>query len=202
MLGFTIESARLEDTRQITLAEKVNLRSLQLQQNYIESGLADCKALNRVLESNINELAKKMAIIIDYDKRAFFSQEEFELELRDYFLTETQFLLVSNEIDRKCSKDSLKIIFFYDENQQDTQGEILDYLKAVFGSKIMVFSFDSAFTQEPMIGILLEAYSIQQFPSVVVENQVFQGHTPLEVLQKTICQQLAHMGKESPDACI
>lgn len=202
ILGFAIENARLEDTRQITLEEKVSLRSLQLQQNYIESGLADCKALNRVLEANIAELGRKIAIIIDYDKRAVFSQEEFELQLRDYFLTEIQFLLVSNEIDQKCSKDSLKVIYFYDENEFDTQGDILDYLKKLFGSKIMVFSFNSAFTQEPMIGILLESYHLQEFPSVVVENQVFQGHTNVEVLRETICLQLKQLGKEMPEACL
>ena len=66
--GVMLEDARLKDTKQITLSEKVNLRSLQLQKEYIDLGIAECNALNHILEANINELAKKIAIIIDYEK--------------------------------------------------------------------------------------------------------------------------------------
>src|SRR3989338_2762619 len=113
VVGIILESARLADAEQITLEEKVNLRSLQLQQNYIESGIADCNALNQILEVNINELTRKMEIVNEYEQNAVFNEEKFQLQLRDYFLTEVQFLLVSQEIDQKCTKDNIKILYFY-----------------------------------------------------------------------------------------
>mgnify|MGYP003987029819 FL=1 len=134
ILGFTLDDVRLEDSKQLALKEKVNLRSIQLQQQYIDSGQADCKTLNKVLEENINQLARKMETVQEYDKNSVFNQEEFDLQLQDYFLTEIQFLLTSEEIDQKCSRDSVKVVYFYDENNQDTQGDILAYLKKKFGS--------------------------------------------------------------------
>ncbi|MBU0459326.1 MAG: hypothetical protein KKH52_00880 [Nanoarchaeota archaeon] len=196
-IGIWIEDVRLGYSEQVILSEKVNLRSLQLQQNYIDSGLADCNTLNQILENNINDLGKKMAELINYEKRSVFNQDEFNLQLQDYFLTEIQFMLLSQEVDQKCAKDSVKIIYFYDESAHDTQGDILDYLKKLFKEKIMVFSFNSAFKQEPMIGILLSSHGIKQFPSVVVEDQVFQDHQAVEELMEAICNQFTDL----PEQC-
>lgn len=201
LVGSLLENAQLKDAKQITLNEKVNLQSLQLQQSYIESGLADCKTLNKILETNIDELTKKMGIVIDYEKQSFFNEDEFNLQLRDYFLTEIQFLLTSQEIDKTCAKDSIKVIYFYDESAADTQGQILDYLKKVFGSEVLVFSFNSGFNQEPMINVLLTSYKIEKFPAVVVDDQVFQGHTSVEVLMKTICNEINGIKGEMPKKC-
>ncbi len=201
VVGIVLESARLADAEQITLEEKVNLRSLQLQQNYIESGIADCNALNLILEVNINELTRKMEIVNEYEKNALFNEEKFNLQLRDYFLTEVQFLLVSQEIDQKCSKDNLKIIYFYDENKFNTQGDVLDYVRKLFNGKVLVFSFNSAFDKEPLIKTLLTSYNITQFPSVVVENEVFQGHTSVETLLNTVCRDFTSWGKKVPPEC-
>jgi len=98
-------------------------------------------------------------------------------------------------------KRYVKIIYFYDEGASDTQGQILDYLKKVFGSEVLVFSFNSDFSQEPMINILLTSYKIEKFPAVVVEDQVFQGHTSVEVLMKTICKEINSIKGEMPKKC-
>jgi hypothetical protein len=201
LTGLTIEKARLQDSQQINTIEKLNLRSIQLQQNYIDSGIADCNALNKVLETNIEELAKKMYILTEYEKNSLFNGDDFSLQLRDYFLTEIQFLLISQEIDKKCQKDSLKIIYFYDENTEDTQGKILDYLKLKFKNNILIFSFNSGFRQEPMIDILMESYNINTFPSIVIDSQVFQGSTSLETLKEAICTEFKNL-KDIPEECL
>ncbi len=110
-IGILFENIRLTYSEQVILSEKVGLRSLQLQQNYIDTGLADCATLHQIVETNINELGKKMGEVIEYEKRSFLNEEEFKLQLQDYFLTEIQFLLTSQEIDKKCKKDSVKIIY-------------------------------------------------------------------------------------------
>ena len=174
---------------------------MQLQQNYIKSGIAECKALNQLMETNIDELGQKMAVIIDYQKNAILNQKEFDLQLRDYFLTEIQFLLISQEIDQQCSKNNVRVIYFYDENGADTQGRVLDYLKDVFENRVPIFSFNSQFNEEPMIPILITSYNITQFPAVVVENQVFQGYTSVETLMSTICAEFENLGEKNITKC-
>src|SRR3989344_5100448 len=95
--GLFIENLRLSSAKQITLSEKVTLRSLQLQQNYISSGITDCKTLNTILETNIKE------------------------------------------IEKKCPQNNIKVLYFYDENKDETQGDILIYLKKKFDNKLLIF---------------------------------------------------------------
>lgn len=188
--GIFFEIIRLNHSRDLNLLEKVNLKSLQLQQEYVGSGIAECRALNQILERNIAELDLKVDLILDYEKKSFLNEREFKLQLRDYFLTEIQFLILSQEIDKSCRRDHVKVLFFYDENKQDTQGRILDYLKLLFGPRVLIFSFDSGFEEEPMIKLLLTSYQITTFPAVVVEDQVFQGLTSAKTLMAEICRQM------------
>lgn len=200
-VGMFFEDLRLNNSEKMILEEKANLQSLQLQQRYIESKLTDCETLNTILESNTFQLTKKMGRVIDYNKNAVFNQEGLRLQLQDYFLTEIQFMLLSEEIDKKCSQDNLKIIYFYNEDEFDTQGQILDYIKKVFGERVLIFSFDSNFKDEPLIDILLTSHKIEKFPSVVIDNSVFQGHTTTEELMKNICEKLSSLERPSPEEC-
>ena len=178
------------------------MRSLQLQHNYIASGLTDCKTLHTILENNINELGKKVAIIIDYEKKAVFNEEEFQLQLQDYFLTEIQFYLLAKDIDKKCQQDNIKILYFYDENKDETQGDILVYLKKKFDNKVLIFSLDSGFMQEPMIKTLLTNYNITQFPALVIEEKVFGGHQTADQLMEHLCTEFLKMDTSVPKECL
>ncbi len=200
VIGMVIENARLVDARQITLSEKVNLRSLQLQQQYIKSGIADCTAINEILEANINELGEKIDIISGYEEKAFFSEQQFDLELRDYFLTEIQYFLLAEEFEKQCGRENVKVLYFYAENQFDTQGRVLDYLRKLFEGKMLVFSFNSAFTKEPMIRTLLASYNITSFPAVVVEEEAFQGFTSVGVLLDRICGEFERARERAGEA--
>ncbi len=200
--GLFIENLRLSSAKQIALTEKVTLRSLQLQHNYITSGSADCKTLHTILENNINELGKKVAIIIDYEKKALFNEEEFQLQLQDYFLTEIQFYLLAKDIDKKCQQDNIKILYFYDENRDETQGDILIYLKKKFDNKVLIFSLDSGFTQEPMIKTILTNYNITQFPALVIEEKVFEGHQTADQLMEHLCTEFLKMDTAVPKECL
>lgn len=201
IVGIILENAQLNSSQQIILKEKVNLRSLQLQQNYIGLGTTNCNTLHSILENNIDELGKKMTLVIDYEKKAIFNQEEFNLQLQDYFLTEIQFYLISQEIDKKCPQDSVKVLYFYDENKDDTQGDILRYLKKKFEAKILIFSLDSGFEQEPMINTLLTSYNITAYPSIVLGDKVFQGHRGVRELMKILCKEFKEINTKIPEEC-
>jgi hypothetical protein len=201
LIGMWFENLRLAESEQVILDEKVSLRSLQLQQKYIDLGLADCGALNQLLQTNIDELGKKVAEVISYERRAFFTQTDFNLQLRDYFLTELQYLFLAQEIEQTCDQNSVKIVYFYDENEFDTQGDILSYVKKLFGSRVLVFSFNANFNQEPMIPILINSYDIVQYPSVVIEEKVLQGHTSVEEVIDLVCDEFLSMAADAPKEC-
>ncbi|MDP3919049.1 MAG: hypothetical protein Q8Q35_04075 [Nanoarchaeota archaeon] len=200
VLGFTIglavEKERLQNFDIINTEQEVDLRSLQLQEAYIELGNANCDALNHILEGNIAEVADSMDKILEFNKKSVFDEKLFNLQLRDYFLTEIQFLIAANEIKTKCESDAVIIIYFYDEDQQDVQGEVLNYMKDKMGSKILVFSFDSNFKDEPMIEVMLKTYNVTEFPTVVANDKIYSGGVGSEELREFICQELEYENGE------
>ena len=74
-------------------------------------------------------------------------------------------------------------------------------MKDLFGDKVLIFSFDSGFKEEPMINMLLSSYGISTFPAVIVEDKVFQEHTAVKPLMKTICDEFTKLGTDIPKEC-
>ncbi|MBL7051966.1 MAG: hypothetical protein ISS01_02655 [Nanoarchaeota archaeon] len=141
-----------------------------------------------------------MADVINYDNNAVFNGYDFELVLRDYFLTEVQFFFTAQEIDSKCQRENVKVLYFYDESSFDTQGDILGYLKKLFKQKMLVFSFNSEFHEEPMIDLLLSSYNITQYPAVVIEGKTYQGQRNIKEMMRIVCSEFKEIG-EVPKEC-
>jgi len=189
-IGLVIEKERLQEVEKINMEQNVQMKSLQLQQIYLEQGNVNCDAMKDLFEFNLVELTESMNNVIDYNKRALIDSEIFKYQLRDYFLTEIQFLLFSQEIEESCGTDSVTVVYFYDDDERDVQGNVLDYLKSNFGENMLVFSFDANFEDEPMIGVLMKTYGVDVFPTVVINGEKFEGGTGAEELQEFICEEL------------
>ncbi len=195
-IGLVIEKERLQVIDKLNIEQEVDLKSLQLQQTYIESEAANCEALNKILEANIEEVSDSMSKVLDYSKKSMVDEEIFNLQLRDYFLTQIQFLLLSYEIKDVCDSDAITIIYFYDENKLDIQGDVLSYLKNSFGSKLLVFSFDSNFKEEPMIDVMMKSYNVTEFPTVIANDITYSGGVNAEELKEQICYELGYLHEE------
>jgi len=197
-IGLVIEKERLQAVEEINLDQNVKMKSLQLQQFYLESGDVNCEAMNNLFEVNMQELSESMNRVIEYNKKSLIDSSLFEYQLRDYFLTEIQFLLFSSEIEKSCGMDAVTVVYFYDESQQDVQGDVLDYLKKIFGQEMLVFSFDSTFKEEPMIDVLISSYGVETFPAVIVNGEKFEGGVGAGELKEYICSEF----KEKPVPCL
>jgi hypothetical protein len=189
-IGLLVEKERLEEFNQVNLELEVDLKSLQLQQSFIDSGAANCEALNEILEAAIVDVTESMAQVIDYSETSIIDGALFTLNLRDYFLTEIQYLALANEISAQCDTEAVTIIYFYDDNPADVQGNVLSYLKDIFGSTLLVFSFDSNFDEEPMIEVMLKNYGVEEFPTVIVNDQAYYGGISADALEAVICAEL------------
>ncbi len=201
IIGLFIEKLRLEQTENSMLHEKVNLQSLQLQQNFIASGNVDCTTLHEILDANIDELTRKGGIVQEFEKSAILDKDKFNLQHRDYFLTEIQYYLITKEIEKKCPKDSINVLYFYDSNKYETQGDILGYLKKIYKERLLVFSLNAEFEQEPMINVLITAHNITSYPAIVVDDELFSGHYSLKEVETILCNKFGSFSAPSPTAC-
>ncbi len=188
-IGLVMEKARMVSAEQSVLTQKLALSSLQVQQLYFDTyNISSCESINKLLESNLDDLDMSMKDVRAYNKKAVIDQENFELNLRNYFVTELQYFLISEKMKQTCDTNSAGVLYFYTETEEsDRQGYVLDFIKKKFEDKVLIYSFNANFDQEPMINMLTESYGLKSFPSVVINGKTFEGYTTEEEISKQVC---------------
>ncbi len=191
-IGLVIEKARLLASERSNVMQDIALNSLQVQQLYLDTyNINSCESIQKLLESNMNDLDLSMKRLVKYSKSAVMNREDFELNLRDYFVTELQYFLISEKMKSKCKMDSVNVLYFYTQTEEsDRQGYVLDFIKKKFGDQVMIFSFNANFEGEPMIEMLTKAHGLEDFPATAIDGKTFEGYTPEEEVEKAVCETL------------
>ena len=195
---------KVSDTRLITLQEfneqqKADFESLQLQYAYLTTSNGSCVVFKKALDQSVDNLETARIKLESY-MQASTNPENFISQKRSYMLAEIRYWLLTRETRKACGKDSVDVLFFYqdDENCQkcSTQGYILTSLKDTFKDKLLIFSLDAS-SEEPMVSIIKNVYNVTSTPSVVVDGQVIDHFTEEGELHNAICTKFNH----APDVC-
>lgn len=194
MLGLTTSDKRVSSSEQQINQHRLELDSLQLQYLFIDQqkDKSNCAAISFALEENVKKLAILGDKIESYSEDINFNELEFNFLKREYTLAQIRYWLVAKKAKQICSTDAVSVFYFY-SNEADcfgcsTQSRILTHLKGQFKDKLLVFSLDSSFLQEPLVPILRQTYNIIQFPSIVIEDDTLSGLVEEEELTSELCK--------------
>ncbi len=202
-LTLLITSYRTDVLAKSNRLQKLDYDSLQLQYLYFEAfkDLKNCKAANKALEENINNLDRTRVRLEKYIEGIYTSKnEDLDLLKREYSLAQIRYWLLAKQTKKVCPSDRVSILYFYSNVKCDdcgAQGTILTYLKSVFEDKLLIFAFDADFDQEPLIPILREAFNVTSSPTLVIDDKNYEGLQRKEQILAEICS----IYKEKPDAC-
>jgi len=202
LIGYGITGIRLKYTTDFEKEQRLAYDSLQVQTLYISSllGKRDCVGLTRTLQKNINDVETTAQKLEDFIKDTN-SKEDYSTLKRQYVISQIRYWLLAHEANIICKKDSVLVLYFYSVNPEcpecDTQGVILSYLKDVLKDKLLVFSLDANFNEEPLIELIRNNYDIEKTPAIVMDEKVYQGLTTKEELLKIVCDEY----KEKPSEC-
>jgi hypothetical protein len=199
-IGLVIEKARLISSDRSIMEQKLGLSSLQAQQLFLDTySISSCGSIQKLLKSNMDDLDRSMKSLVKYNKKSIIDRDDFELNLRNYFITELQYFLISEKIKTTCSLNTANILYMYTETEEsDMQGYVLDFLKKKFGDQVLIFSFNANFEKEPLIGMLAENYALTQFPAVIINGKTFEGFTSEETLASEVCASINNMSPYCP----
>ncbi len=202
LLGSLISEYRSSAISDLSKAQRLDYDSLQLQ--YLQIGVflqqKDCAAAAKALDKNLNALEMTRLKLEGYMSTPVSGTKDFDILKREYLLAEIRYWFLLKQTENVCKRDAVSLLYFYStSNCQDcsTQGTILTYLKDKLGDKLLVFSLDSGFSQEPMIDILKNAYDIKSTPSMIIQNQKYDGLHTKEELLSIICKNYESL----PDVC-
>jgi len=200
LVGFTLTNYRTSYLEDIAYKQKIDYESLQLQSLYLDisSSNQSCFVFNDILETSLNDVGSAQAKVDLYIKES--SSEDYIKIKRDYILAQIRYWLLNKKISELCNLDNVAVLYFYSNKDCPDcgiEGTLLTYLKQNLKDRLLVFSIDSDFKEEPMVNIIKSSYNITKVPSLVIKDKKIEGLITLENLSKTICS----LYSLKPDYC-
>ncbi|MBU0898288.1 MAG: hypothetical protein KKB03_03400 [Nanoarchaeota archaeon] len=133
-----------------------------------------------LLEGTMNEInAESYDIgtrldIYGADKIDINLKEYIDLK-KDYSRLLITYWLLSKKMQDVCGSNANTIVYFYEDSctDCDTQGFILTHLKTKHNENLLVFALDGTL-DEPSVKALKEFYNIKQYPSIIVNGQLYE----------------------------
>lgn len=195
-LGMLLDNERLRWLEQTSKDQELDFKSLQFQYLYL-TALGDeensCPILQATLKRTVNDLSDSLNRFQEFKEDTQINSDEYRLVGRRYLLDNLNYWILARKSKTACGLNVVNVLYFYDENCDicPNQGVILTYFKNVFGDKLLVFPIDGGLSSdESVIDILRSRFNVSVYPSLVIEDQKFEGVVERNRLKQLICGQL------------
>ncbi|MBW2988921.1 hypothetical protein KY358_01245 [Candidatus Woesearchaeota archaeon] len=194
MMGLVIEGRRVEYIESVNRLQNLEYNSLQLQYAFVDqlSQEENCDAVSKTFEDNIKSLESARERLERFDENSKINKGSFGLLKREYALAQVRYWLLAKKTKELCNSEIATILYFYSDDGEcpdcEDQAYVLTYLKKLFKDKLLVFSFDSKQTDEPIISIIKHTYGIEKYPSIVIEGEKFEGLMEKNNVLNEICR--------------
>lgn len=202
LLGLVIEGKRVTYIQGQAHQQKLDFVSLQLQYQLISElhQQGNCQAVSATFDDFLFELARTEERLIEYQRDSKINWRDFNFLKHEYVQAQVNYWLLAKKTKEICDRDVVSVLYFYSPSeycsQCDTQGFVLTYLKDLFKDKLLIFAFDSSFTDEPIINLLIKTYNVTEYPSVVVGDKLVSGFSDRDELLAEICPMYSEKPKE------
>ena len=193
MLGLLVEGKRISYVQDLLQEQSTEFASSQLQYSYASTlNTRDaCPAIYRIFYGNLKNLDATAARLESYVKDSKINDASFAVLKRAYAIEQIRYWLLAKQARAVCNEDLARVIYFFSTDAEcpdcAEQAFVLGFLKKIFGEKLLIFSIDATFEQEPMIGILKQQYNITRYPTLLIENMLYEEFSSRDDLKTTIC---------------
>jgi hypothetical protein len=207
-LGMLIDKERISWSERMhadneLLYESSNIQYLLLSQ--LDDTESECPVLLTALEKNIVELGENLERLLNYEKDSIFRNEKaYQMQKRKYFLSNVKYWLLSSKVADVCPEyDAINILYFYSTENCPicpNQGVVLTYYKNIFQEKLLVFPIDIDLKkEEPVIDLLISRFGLTTYPTLIINNQKYEGVVYKEKLGRIIC---AEFTEDYPECAV
>lgn len=203
-LGLTIEGKRVNYIESAGKRQNLDFSSLQLQYAFIDqlSQEKNCLAVQKTFEQNINNLESTRIRLENFGRDATLNKNELDILKNEYILAQIRYWLLAERTRTLCGSDIVSILYFFSDESEcsdcEKQAFVLTYLKKKFKDRLLIFSFDSKFDNEPMIPLLKNTYNVTAYPTIVIESRPLAGFQDKDVILNEICNNYMEKTGECP----
>jgi len=196
--GFLMDLKRVDYFQTVNEVQKINIRSLQLQNELLKNGAStnQCGAFRFMFDRTLIELENTRGRLELYNQQSKINKEEFDLIKREYTLSQINFWYISKSLKESCTNasDFVTVIYFFSDKKKcpecENQATVLDYYKSILQENLLIFSIDEEFeSQEPIITLLKYSYNINEYPTLIINNKVYNTTVSKEEMKDILCSQ-------------
>lgn len=195
-LGIIVDLERLSALQEDNTAQELNYNSLQLQYLYL-GNLGEeenvCPVLQVALENSITELSASLEAFERYSENTLLSDNRYETLQRKYLQDNLRYWIFSQQLQERCESDVVNILYFFSEENCaicQNQGTILTYYKQKLDDELLVFPINIDLSEgEQFLNILTTGYNVTQLPTIIVNDEKYEGVQSRQQLAEIICAQ-------------
>lgn len=178
LIGYSISLLQLSQFN-----SEINILTYQLQQLQIIFLTNNTKILCAYIPSYINYLATQNSILSEQ-----YSNSQSASLLNTIMYYRMEIWLYEGLIDKRCNLDVNNVLFFYsplNSTYNILEGDELTLLNQKYPNKVFVVALNSN-SSSPLIREILSIYNISKFPSILVNNKVYQGYLNYSALYQIL----------------
>src|SRR3989344_4584964 len=146
----------------------------------------------------VQDLSESLDEVISFEEESTIPTARQITVQRRYVIDNLRYWLLAKESKEKCSLDIVPIIYFHNTDCPScpNQGTILTYYKKIFGEQVLVFPINIDLrNEEPMVELVMNQFSIDSLPTLIVDNKKYVGVVRQEQLKEIICSSLKNSTK-------
>lgn len=194
-LGLIIDDHRYNLVEEVNMEQEVKYTSVQLQYLFLttENHYNNCPVLSATLKETVRDLSDSLSEVISFEEESKTISTRQNIIMRRYILDNLRYYLLATQSKQRCDLDIVPILYFYSKNCTSCpdQGTILTYYKQIFGEKVLVFPINGDLrSDETMVRIMEGQYNVTTYPTIIIDQQKYEGVVSREKLGKIICSSL------------
>lgn len=193
LIGLLVNTERTSFLEKENKLQRLDYDSIQLQYLYLTNILAqdrDCLSATKALEKQISDLGVLGNKLENFIEDGTANIDDYNLLKREYTLAELRYWFFIKNIKEICNSDNVGLLYFYSNNNCNecrTQGTILGKVKSDLKDNLLIFALDYDFSEEPMLNIIKERYNVNKLPTLIIDNEKYEGLQDDEDLLRIIC---------------
>ena len=172
---------------ELSVLESESTQQLLLYESVFDDSESVCKILPKRIDLQISKTSGLLKELNSAKAQGYFADTELP-KLK--YLNENilLYILVQKAIKDCENKEIIPLVYFYTENDyvadEATQAKVLDSVVQSC-SNVRVFAFPKDMGI-PVVDVLIQKYSISQYPAIILKNKLYSGITSENDLKQAL----------------
>jgi hypothetical protein len=170
---------QLDNLRTTQVLDDLRLNELDSESYVVEQAFWDtfggesCEYGQERINSLSQQLVELGQYLNRYEQKSLFEEAEFEYLARRYFILEIKAYTELYSLQKRCDLETDFILFFYGQNDEDSenQGYVLDKLVDKSDGALDVFSINYDFETDYAIETVKIYYNVTTTPTLIINGE-------------------------------